>query len=144
MPQQNNASGAKCVIVFLFAISIFFIIKAAGEINEMKAQDAVLGYAKHAYTIGCQTKVLIWIAFSFFNFYTFFILVASIVGLSHLDTPRSKRYRFRIATFMLLGFVPFMLGWNVYGNNMIKQDYFKNNRAQTQQEVNWEEIQRIM
>ena len=45
--------------------------------------------------------------------------------LSTTDRPATKKARFRLALFMVGIFVPFMLSWNIYGNQMIKQDYFK-------------------
>ena len=45
--------------------------------------------------------------------------------LSSQDRPSMKKARFRLAIFMVGFFIPFMLGWNIYGNQMIKQEYFK-------------------
>jgi hypothetical protein len=42
-----------------------------------------------------------------------------------------KRARFRLALFMVGIFIPFMLAWNIYGNQMIKQDYFKTHEEAT-------------
>ena len=41
------------------------------------------------------------------------------------ETEVQKRKRFKFSLAMVLVFVPFMVLWNMYGNFMIKQDYFK-------------------
>ena len=41
------------------------------------------------------------------------------------DVPRTKKIRFKFALFLLFCLIPFMLIWNLYGNFMIKQEYFK-------------------
>lgn len=40
--------------------------------------------------------------------------------LSTTDRPATKKARFRLALFMVGIFVPYMLSWNIYGNQMIK------------------------
>jgi len=45
------------------------------------------------------------------------------------DIPRVLVKRFKIALWMTFALVPFMLAWNLYGNVMIKEDYFTNSHA---------------
>ena len=72
------------------------------------------------YKIACQTKVLIWISFSYFNFYSMIGLVFGINSLSGYDIPKILTRRFKVALLMAFGLVPFMSSWNMYGNFMIK------------------------
>jgi hypothetical protein len=52
-------------------------------------------------------------------------MIIGMIYAHRRDTPQSKRCSFRSGIFMFFFFVPFMLGWNLYGNLMIKSDYFK-------------------
>ena len=74
--------------------------------------------------IACQEKVLTWIAVSFVDYYGFLAILFMIVNMTS-DAPAVKTKRFRMALFLAFLFVPFMTVRNLYGNFMIKQDYFK-------------------
>ena len=55
------------------------------------------------------------------------LCVFLIMIMSQVDSPRSKRTRFRVAVFMVFVLVPFMIFWNFYGNALIKSEDFKTN-----------------
>ena len=86
----------------------------------MKYYDEKKGYDKYAYRIDCQSKVLTWVAISFFNYYAFIWVLTWLSYITRFDSPRHRKMRFNLVRFMSFLFVPFMFGWNIYGNRMIK------------------------
>lgn len=113
---NQGGGGAKCVNLFLFVATIMFIIDSSTRIKGLKPDEE--------YAIACQTKVLTWIGFSFFNYYAF-MLVAFCLYSHTSERESHKRFRFRTGLFLALVLVPFMISWNIYGNVMIKQEYFE-------------------
>ena len=89
----------------------------------------------YGYTINCQRTVLTWLTFSFINYFGFIGLVFGLICASRTDTPRSKRISFRMGVFMFFLFVPFMGIWNLYGNLMIKSEYFKVGGVDTTEDI---------
>jgi len=47
------------------------------------------------------------------------------------DIPKVLVRRFKMALIMTFVLVPFMITWNLYGNMMIREDYFNNSRPKT-------------
>lgn len=127
---NQGGGGAKCVFLFLFVATIMFIIHSANYIDELKIQNEKRGDGRYDFTISCQSQVLTWISFSFFNFYCF-MLVTSCMYCHNSERESHKRFRFRTGLFIAVILVPFMISWNIYGNVMIKQDYFSGGKDQT-------------
>ena len=92
---------------------------------------SLLNQVEHpdSYKIACQTRVLVWISFSYFNFYSLIGLVFGINSLSGYDIPKILTRRFKVTVLLAFFLVPFMFSWNMYGNFMIKQEYFRNVKA---------------
>lgn len=123
---NGNGGGAKCLNLFLFVSTIMFIVDSSLSISDLKehARERPARATEYEYTISCQIKVLTWISLSFFNYFGFMVF-SYIIFLMPSETELQKRKRFKFSLAMVLAFVPFMILWNMYGNFMIKQDYFK-------------------
>lgn len=102
-----------------------FIIGSSKEIEDLKVanNEDASNAGKFDYTIACQTKVLTWISLSFFNHY-FYLFLFFCIQAHASERESHKRFRFKTSLFMAFLFVPFMISWNIYGNVMIKQEYF--------------------
>ena len=123
MPPRNGSSGARCINLALFVASIVFIIDSNLEIYDLKARAKATNEHTLEGTIACQRRVLTWLTISFINYF-FFLMVTVYLVQSRDETPRFAKKRFRIAVFLTFLLVPFMLTWNLYGNLMIKNEYF--------------------
>jgi len=120
----NQGGGAKCVNLFLFVATIMFIIDNSMRISELKAENTKVGYGRYDFTIECQTRVLTWISLSFCNYYAFLVVTFCIISHSS-ERESHKKFRFKTSLLMAFVLIPFMISWNIYGNVMIKQEYFK-------------------
>ena len=118
---NQGGGGAKCVFLFLFVSTIMFIIYSSKHIQELKSYNKD-GYLD--FTISCQTRVLSWIAISFFNCYSFVFMTLCMYCYGS-ERESHKRFRFKTGLFIALIMMPFMISWNIYGNIMIKQEYFQ-------------------
>ena len=67
--------------------------------------------------------MLRWISVSFVNYFSFLLIFLSIAYLK-TEVQRILKRRFKLTIFLAGVLVPFMLIWNIYGNFMIRSDYF--------------------
>ena len=101
----------------------------------MKKYDEANKVDTYDFTISCQEKVLTWIILSFVNYYGFILLTLIIIKFQG-ETSSILTKRFKIGVFMTFILVPFMLSWNLYGNFMIKNEYFTYKQTQTKNMTN--------
>jgi len=98
----------------LFVTTLGFIVRSLIHLNFL-SKDLKTDFS---FTIHCQASVLVWILISFINYYLFYFLSYLILKMS-ADSPKVRTKRFKVAIWMSLLVVPFMVSWNMYGNMMI-------------------------
>ena len=129
---QNSGAGAKCINIVLFITTLGFVLASIIHINDLNNKndwkdnpdDDTSEQIDYTFMIHCQASVLVWILVQFINYYLFYFLSYLILKMS-ADSPRVRTRRFKVAIMMSALVVPFMVSWNMYGNVMIHQEYFR-------------------
>jgi hypothetical protein len=78
---------------------------------------------KYLNQIDCESKALAWIFVSFINYYGYQMLLLILICMDDLSV-KDKTRRFNFALFLTIAFIPFMIGWNIYGTILLKPIYF--------------------
>lgn len=87
----------------------------------MKNDDAI-GWKNQ---IECQRDALRWVTLSFVNYFFFYIVVLIFTSLNSNDKT-IRKCRFIYAVFIAFVIIPYMLGLNIAGRWVFKDQYFDN------------------